>query len=315
MEAQIGIGVRRTSPRKGRIFDIKRYSIHDGPGIRTTVFFKGCPLSCLWCHNPESIDREFDLMHWPSRCSGCGSCALACPEKAITRESSGPPRIDRTACTLCDKCAETCLYDALQIVGRDVTADDLFEEVENDRIFFEQSGGGVTFSGGEPLNQRDFLEDVLTGARERTLHTAVDTSGFAPAEDVERMASLTDLVLFDLKTVDEARHKELTGVSNGLILENLRRLATGLAEVWIRVPLVAGANDDDENIRGMIGFLSPLDAIKTISVLPYHSGGAAKAERIGKPSRVRPFAAPNEERIAEILNTFREAGFNAGRGG
>ncbi len=298
----------------GRVFDIKRYSIHDGPGIRTTVFMKGCPLRCLWCHNPEGIAAGPELMHWPGRCARCYSCVETCPAGAIARHADGPA-IDKAECDLCGKCAEACVYEAMQVVGRGLRTADLLAEIERDRIFFEQSGGGVTFSGGEPLAQPEFLAEVLDELEARGVSTAIDTSGFAPAEVVERIAAKTSLVLYDLKAMDDAKHRELTGVSNAPILENLRRLAAGPAEVWVRIPLIAGANDDEENIRAAIAFLASLGTIRNVGLLPYHAGGSGKAERIDKSERFRTFAPPSDERYAAIEVEFRRAGFNVQKGG
>ncbi len=299
----------------GRIFDIKRYSIHDGPGIRTTVFLKGCPLGCLWCHNPESVAAGPELMHWPARCAKCYACVKACPIGAIAADASGAVHIDREKCDLCGKCAEACLYDALQIVGREVSVDEVLAEAEKDRIFYEQSGGGVTLSGGDPAVQSAFAEALLDGCRERGLRTAVDTAGFTMNGTLDRLASKTDLILFDLKLMDDARHREFTGVSNVLILNNLERLAAAGPEIWVRIPLVRGVNDGDDNIRRTIAFLASLRTIRRIGLLPYHSGGLDKAGRIGKGSHFRKFEPPSEERLAAIEAAFREAGFEVRRGG
>ena len=299
----------------GRIFDIKRYSVHDGPGIRTTVFLKGCALNCLWCHNPESIDPGPELMHWPARCKRCHACLKACPAGALAADAEGAVLIDRSKCDLCGRCAEACLYDAMQIVGREATVDEIVAEVERDRVFFEQSGGGVTLSGGDPLAQPAFAEALLEACRSRGLHTAVDTAGAASPEAFERLTRHADLVLFDLKVIDEERHKASTGVSNAAILENLKRLVAAGREVWVRVPLVPGVNDDDDNVRRTIALLRSLGGIRQVGLLPYHAGGLEKARRIGQDSRFRKFESPSEERLAAVEAAFREAGFDVRRGG
>jgi len=299
----------------GRVFDIKRYSIHDGPGIRTTVFLKGCSLRCLWCHNPESVDPGPELMHWPGRCTRCYACITACPKGAIAKDAVGAIVIDRKACDLCGKCAEACLYDAMQIVGREMSVEEVLSEVEKDKIFYDQSGGGITLSGGDPFVQSAFAEALLDGCRSRGISTAVDTAGFSRNGVLDRVASKADLILYDLKCMDDVRHKELTGVSNVPIIENLKRLAAGRAEVWVRIPFVSGVNDDDDNIRRTIALLASLKTIRRVGILPYHSGGLEKARRIGQESHFRKFETPSEERIAAVEAAFREAGFEVRRGG
>ncbi len=227
----------------------------------------------------------------------------------------GAVAIDRDRCDLCGRCAEACLYDAMQIVGAEMSVDEVVREVEKDRVFFEQSGGGVTFSGGDPLAQPAFLEALLEACRSRGIHTAVDTAGASRNGELDRVASRADLVLFDLKLMDEKRHAELTGVSNRQILENLERLAAGPAETWVRIPLIAGVNDDDESAARMIAFLSPLGKVRRIGLLPYHAGGLEKAARIGRGGDFRKFESPSEERLAAVEDAFRRAGFEVHRGG
>ena len=299
----------------GRIFDIKRYSIHDGPGIRTTVFLKGCALGCQWCHNPESIEARPELMHWPSRCRRCHACIKACPIAALSKDPSGAVLADRSKCDLCGRCAEACLYDAMQIVGREMSVEDVLAEIERDRVFFEQSGGGVTLSGGDPLVQAPFAEAVLEACRARGLHTAIDTAGFASNGALDRLARHADLVLFDLKVMDPEKHQAFTGVPNAPILENLKGLVASGREVWVRIPLVPGVNDDDVNIRQTIDFVRSLGSVRRIGLLPYHAGGLDKARRIGQESHFRKFESPSEERLAEIEAAFRDAGFDVRRGG
>jgi pyruvate formate lyase activating enzyme len=299
----------------GRIFDIKRYSIHDGPGIRTTVFLKGCSLACLWCHNPESIAAGPELMHWPARCVRCHACVAACPEGAIAKDTAGAIVVDREKCDVCGKCAEACLYDAMQVIGRETTVEEVLAEAEKDRIFYEQSGGGVTLSGGDPAVQAEFAEALLDACRERGLRTAVDTAGLTKNGALARLAAKTDLLLFDLKLMDDARHREFTGVSNALILDNLERLAAAGPAIWVRIPLVRGVNDDDDNIRRTVAFLKRLKTVRRVGLLPYHAGGLDKAGRIGKGAKFRKFEAPSEERLAAIEAAFREASFEVRRGG
>jgi len=299
----------------GRIFDIKRYSIHDGPGIRTTVFLKGCGLHCLWCHNPESIDPGPELMRWPARCARCYACVKACPVAALSKDQSDTVVIDRARCDLCGKCADACLYDAMQIVGREMTVEDVLAEVEKDRIFYEQSGGGVTLSGGDPLVQADFAAALLDACRSRGIRTALDTAGRSSNGVFDRLAAKADLVLYDIKGMDEARHREFTGVSNAPILENLKALVAAGREVWVRIPLVHGVNDDEDNIRQTLALLLSLKTVRQVGLLPYHSGGLDKARRIGQESQFRKFESPSEERIAAIEAAFREAGFDVRRGG
>jgi pyruvate formate lyase activating enzyme len=300
---------------KGRVFDIRRYSIHDGPGIRTAVFLKGCSLRCLWCHNPESVDPGPELMHWPSRCSRCYACLSVCPVGAIAKDAEGAIIIDRAKCDLCGKCAEACLYDAMQVVGREMGVEEVLGELERDKIFYDQSGGGVTLTGGDPLVQAGFAEAILDGCRSQGIHTALDTAGYSKNGVLDRIAAKADLILFDLKCMDDARHREFTGVSNTPIIDNLKRLAAGRTEVWVRIPLVAGLNDDDKNIRLTITLLKSLKRIRRVGILPYHSGGLEKASRIGRETHFRKFEPPAEERIAAIAAAFREAGFEVRRGG
>ena len=300
---------------KGRIFDIKRYSIHDGPGIRTTVFLKGCGLRCLWCHNPESVAAGPELMHWPGRCARCHACIKGCPTGAITADAAGAIVIDRAKCDLCGQCAEACLYDAMLIVGRDMTVEDALAEIERDRVFYEQSGGGVTLSGGDPLVQSDFAAALLEACRARGFHTALDTAGMSHNGALDRLADKADILLYDLKIMDEARHREFTGVSNAPILDNLKRLAASGREIWVRVPLVGGVNDDEDNVRRTIAFLLSLKTVRRVGLLPYHAGGLDKARRIGREPHFKKFESPSEARLAAVEAAFREAGFDVHRGG
>ncbi|MDD8025448.1 MAG: glycyl-radical enzyme activating protein [Acidobacteriota bacterium] len=300
----------------GLIFDVKRFALHDGPGIRTTVFLKGCPLHCLWCQNPEGIAPRRELLTRSSRCTRCYSCVAVCPRKAVVKgPNGGPVQLDRSKCDLCGKCIEACAYEALAVAGREATVDSLVAEVERDRLFYEQSRGGATLSGGEPLNQPDFAAALLSALRARGFHTVLDTSGLAPWTVLDRVAAEADLVLYDLKLMDDARHKEFAGASNRLILENFCRLAALGRPLHVRIPLVAGVNDDDANIRTTIDFLRPLPAVRRIDLLAYHKGGQEKYRTLGQENCFRIFAPPSVERMEALRRAFAAAGFAVTIGG
>jgi len=302
------------SSEKGLIFDIKRFAIHDGPGIRTTVFFKGCPLHCLWCHNPEGIARHPELMARSSRCARCYSCIAVCPVGAISKDS-GPVSIDREKCNLCGECVKACAYEALELTGRRVSVKEVIEEIERDRIFFEESEGGATLSGGEPLGQPAFCEAILDELKARGIHAALDTSGLATWDVLWRSASKADLILYDLKMIDGARHKKYTGVPNGRILENLKKLSAAGKDIAIRIPLMAGVNDDPDNIRLTLDFLRSLGPLKNVGLLRYHKGGVEKYRNLGKISCFEIFEPPSDSRMEEISRAFTQAGFSVKLGG
>jgi pyruvate formate lyase activating enzyme len=300
---------------KGIIFDIKRYAVHDGPGIRTTVFFKGCPLRCQWCHNPEGIMPEPEILINQSRCAiDCRDCVSVCPQDALSKIGS-VVYIDRGKCDLCGKCVDTCAYEALLIAGEKKSANDVLEIVEKDRIFYDESDGGLTLSGGEPLLQMAFCEELLDAAKSRGVNTALDTSGHVPLEDLERIYESVDLFLYDIKIMDNAKHEEYTGVSNSLILDNLRELSSATIAVEIRIPLLAGVNDDERNIQETIQFLSDLRNIQRVSLLPYHKGGCEKYIRLRKNEWLKNFKPPSKERIKKIGESLSEAGFEVRVGG
>ncbi|MBN2206455.1 MAG: glycyl-radical enzyme activating protein [Candidatus Aminicenantes bacterium] len=284
----------------GVVFDVQRYALHDGPGIRTTVFLKGCPLRCLWCHNPEGQLGDPELVVRPERClAECRACLSACPEKAI-RKKAGRVRVDAGACRSCGACAEVCPTGALELAGRRISAADAVAEAARDAVFFEESGGGVTFSGGEPLAQPEFLEEMLKACRDRGLATAVDTCGYVPYEILERIEPLTDLFLYDLKVMDAAKHLKLTGADNALILDNIKRLVRSGARVVVRIPVVPGVNDDEDNIVRTAAFLKSLDSPPPVRLLLYHRLGCVKSRRLlrGRVGRVFPFqTAADMERV------------------
>lgn len=267
----------------GVIFDIKRFAIHDGPGIRTTVFFKGCPLNCLWCHNPESISPDFELIWREVFCISCGICVKACPEKALSFDrTTGRLSLDKGLCPTASSahCWEACPTEALQVVGKSISAVEILAELEKDRVFYDNSGGGVTFSGGEPLFQSDFLAECLILCRNAGLHTVVDSSCYARPEIIEQISPLADMFLCDIKHFDSKAHKKYTGVDNRQILANIRRISELGLPIIIRIPMIPGINDDIDNLKAIRAFASELDSVLEIEYLPYNSGGAGKREMI-----------------------------------
>ncbi len=289
----------------GVVFNIMRFAVNDGPGIRTTVFLKGCPLRCLWCHNPESILPGPELFIRTDRCIRCGACLEVCEHGAI-RGGEDAFMTVRELCTRCGHCVDACWADARELVGREMTTEEVLEAISRDTVFHDESGGGVTFSGGEPLLQHEFLLSVLQGCRARGIHTAVDTSGYAAPAVLDAVAEVADLFLYDVKLFDEERHRRFTGVSNRLILENLRRLTARGAAVIVRIPLIPGINDDEGNIREIGEFVASLRGISEIDVLPYHDTGLAKYDRLGRVYGLRDVARPTPARVEEIAAVLQE---------
>jgi len=296
-------------------FDIKRYAINDGPGIRVTVFLKGCLLSCDWCHNPESQSPKVQKMYTKSKCIGCGECVEACPENACKLTPNGIVT-NPDVCLLCGKCAEVCPTKATEMSGESQTVEQIIEAIEKERIFFEQSGGGVTFSGGEPLLHSDFLIKLLDACGERNIHRVVDTSGFAKKETILEVAKRTEHFLYDLKMMNNEKHKEYTGVGNEQILKNLVALSETGASINIRIPLIKGVNDDDENIENTAEFISKLSGDKKkINILPYHNIAAKKYEKLGGNYDENGMEEPSEDEQEQIIETFRTYGLEAVIGG
>jgi pyruvate formate lyase activating enzyme len=291
----------------GIVFDIKKFSIHDGPGIRTTVFLKGCPLSCWWCHNPEGQAERPELILRPERCIGCGVCLDICGQDAITCDN-GRVVTDRARCTACGVCAEACYAAVREIVGREMSVTEVVDEIERDAAFYEESGGGVTFSGGEPLSQPDFLSELLRASKARGLSTALDTCGFGPWGALDRLREDVDLFLYDLKLMDDARHRALTGVSNKPILRNLERLSRCGHRIVIRVPIIPGLNDDGDNLREIGAFAVHLPSVEYVELLSYHRIGRDKYRRLGKSCPMLETDPPTVERMTEIARILRSSG-------
>lgn len=298
----------------GLIFDIKKFSIHDGPGIRTTVFFKGCPLNCWWCHNPESQAPEPELVFRASRCIRCGACQAVCVQGAISMDGE-VVSTDREKCTLCGACVQACYAEAREIVGREMTVAQVMAEIERDIAFYDESDGGATFSGGEPLMQRDFLLALLRACKEKEIHTAVDTCGFATWEAFDSIREHVDLFLYDLKLMDEARHLKFTGVSNESILWDLRALSKRGHNIDLCVPIIPGINDDDENIRRTGAFAAALPRLNRVDILPYHHAAAEKYNRLNKVYVLPEICPPSDERMAEVAQILRGFGLQVKMGG
>ncbi len=268
--------------QRGIVFDIEHYGVHDGPGIRTVVFLKGCPLKCPWCCNPESQCFAPELRHTAARCRRCFACQKSCPNGAVQATEHGPV-FDRTACRACSApCIDACPQAALAMVGEPMTADRVMARIAADKAFYDNSGGGVTFSGGEPFAQPAFLEELLKQSKSLGIHTAIETCGHADPAAVARCRPLVDLFLYDVKLVDCGRHERLTGIGNRLVLENLRSLARQApGKVRVRVPLVPGCTDDAANLEGIAALVRSL-GIDKVELMPYHALGADKYQSLGR---------------------------------
>jgi pyruvate formate lyase activating enzyme len=305
----------------GKIYDIQGFSLQDGPGIRTTVFLKGCPLRCPWCHSPESQEFGSQLSWMSIKCIGiekCGKCLDACPQKAVshgkwvqhpTQGKIQHIHIDRSVCNNCGDCTKVCIYKALYICGEDYTVDDLFKRVSKDIPFYEQSGGGVTVSGGEPLSQPEFTRRFLKALKECGIHTALDTTGYSPFKAIESVLPYTDLFLYDLKHMESAQHKIATGVPNELILENAKIIAETGGAIQIRLPLIPHFNDSEENIRETGLFCKSLGAAVTlVQLLPYHNLGVIKYQRIDDSKVVLEAEPPSDAKIRSLKELLESMG-------
>lgn len=298
---------------KGMIFNIQKFCIHDGPGIRTTIFFKGCPLKCMWCHNPESQESHREFMIDKEKCTQCGECIKGCNNGVISIHKSYIEN-NLNKCTYCENCIDFCVNNARQIIGKEYTINEVMKEIEKDSIFYEKSGGGVTFSGGEAISQIDFVENLAKRCKDKNIHVALDTSGYAPFSYFERIMNFVDLFLYDIKLMDEDLHKEYTGVSNKLILENLKKLSDGGANINLRIPLVEGINISDDFVIDVLNFIRKC-SISSINLLPYHDTGKDKYARLNKSYNSKLMKKPSNEKMCEIENMFKNNGYKIKIGG
>ncbi len=301
-----------STPSRGLVLNVMRFALHDGPGIRTTVFLKGCPLHCWWCHNPESQSSKPEVIYVADRCIRCGDCVLACPQNAL--HLSEEVVRDLRSCQRGAQCADACPTGAQQLLGSWKSVPAVMAEILKDRTFFDESGGGVTISGGEPLLQADFAEALLAACGAQRIHTALDTCGYTEWRKLDRIRRLADLILFDLKVMDPARHLQFTGAGNKPILENLIRLSECGTAVVVRIPVIPGVNDDEDNLTSVSRFLSPL-GLRNIDLLPYHRIASGKYSRLGMPYRMEGLCPPGAERMQAIADRLQQEGFHVHIGG
>ncbi|WP_038078279.1 glycyl-radical enzyme activating protein [Treponema primitia] len=291
----------------GIITNIQRFSLDDGPGTRTTVFLKGCSVACKWCHNPETISPKKQLQYLERSCKNCGSCVKVCKTGAHFLKN-GMHYLNWNLCNRCFACAETCLFGALSIIGIEITAEELGEQLLRDRIFYKRSGGGVTVSGGEPLLQVDFTAEIFRHLKNHGIHTALDTAGNVPWSSFEKVLSWIDLVLFDIKIVDIGKHQKMTGIKNQLILENFKKLLKEKVHIWVRTPLIKDINDDEEEANERIKMFMNATNIQKIELLPFHRYGIGKYTALGMGMEAHEFEAPSEERLDGIKSHMEAAG-------
>ncbi len=292
----------------GRIFAIKKFEIHDGNGIRTTLFLKGCPLRCKWCHNPEGQLFKPQTGYIAAKCTNCGECAAICETRAHSI-AGGKHVFRRELCNGCGKCAEICTGDALEFYGQEVSAGDVVKKLLEDREYYALSGGGVTVSGGEPLQQPDFLSEILSQLKKEGINTAVDTSGYASGDAIGQVIKLADMFLFDVKAIDDTTHTTCTGVSNRIILDNLYRIDKAGVPIEIRIPLVPGYNDRE--IEPIGRFLKGLDMVKAVRILPYHDFAEGKYRALEMTYEMGNIKQPTREMIEKAVAQLKNCGLNA----
>lgn len=284
------------------IFNIQRCSIHDGAGLRTLVFFKGCPLRCKWCANPESQSYETEIMESRIKCVGCGLCRKACPEHAIRDDGT----IDRDLCTNCMRCTDVCYAESKKVSGKEYTIDELYKEIEKDKPFYARFGGGVTFSGGEPLTHGEYLRDIAKRCNEKGIHVMVESCGFGNYEEFAQALPYIGGMFMDVKYMDPSVHEELTGVSNELILDNIRKISAFGIPLTIRTPIVPGCTDSEENIRAIAEFVGNLPTAKEYELLAYHDFGTPKYKSLGRSYALADVKTPDDETMRELVRSANE---------
>ena len=288
----------------GTIFNIQKFCVNDGPGIRTTVFLKGCPLSCIWCHNPESKKTAPEMFYNAQKCVKCGRCAASC-ERVCHGISERGHDYDRRECIVCGKCAEVCPTEALEAAGYEISVEDALRDVLKDKIFYDNSGGGMTVSGGEPMLQYDFTLSLLKAAKEAGLHTCMETCGYAPEEHYREIAPFVDIFLFDYKITDPEKHRECTGVTNELILSNLKMLDEAGAKTILRCPIIPTINDNEEHLSAIAALANSLSNVLEINIEPYHPLGSGKSEMLGREYALHDLSFPEEETVKGWIETVK----------
>lgn len=296
---------------KPLVTNIQKYSIHDGDGIRTSVFFKGCPLRCVWCHNPETQDFRTQILTNREQCTGCGSCVKGCPNGAVRMED-GKALTDRSLCSGCGECTDYCLRNIREVAGQEYEIKELVKELKKDQMFYEQSGGGVTLSGGEVMcMDMDYIEKLVKALDAQGITVTIDTCGYAPYDNFKRLLPYVNTFLYDIKAIDSGVHKKYIGVDNSLILENLEKLSADQGRIYIRIPVIKEVNGDDESMQAVIDWLKAHDIhVAQVNLLPYHNTGSSKYSRLETEYEGTELTAPDNEEMQHFVEMFRKAGFH-----